>query len=417
LFEQIDATSHPTSDIHVLGALAQSASKRTEEQTLKTASALSQIVRKIKGRGLYTDNQWPTRIKQLIGALNKKDSGLGTAYAALSEPLIGDDLVVVSAFSEDIQNLIKQRACRDLVNLPLDRWEIPVIKFAVSGRIEPTLRTTLRRACEVESLRPVCLELLSTEPVDSEYDLYVNALESPDRSSWSSAWKALEKITQMQAAREYPILAKLVSASLNSNVSLPRTSVLQRARLAAKELSKPEPPASESWKDWEAYYTKELAESQQADWVLPSVQVNLDALSGELKGLAGDVPRGKVLYQAKCAQCHGGQTALGPALTGVAKRFSTLDLLRSIYEPSRDVSDRYRVMHVLTVDDEILSGLVIYQASDGVTLQAADGKILRINADLIKQKGNSTESLMPKGLLEGKSSQDVADLIAYMQSL
>jgi len=74
-------------------------------------------------------------------------------------------------------------------------------------------------------------------------------------------------------------------------------------------------------------------------------------------------------------------------------------------------------MHVLTVDDEILSGLVIYQASDGVTLQAADGKVLRINADLIKQKGNSTESLMPRGLLEGKTSQDVADLITYMQSL
>jgi hypothetical protein len=52
-----------------------------------------------------------------------------------------------------------------------------------------------------------------------------------------------------------------------------------------------------------------------------------------------------------------------------------------------------------------------------VTLQAADGKVLRINADLIKQKGNSTESLMPRGLLDGKSSQDVADLITYMQSL
>lgn len=417
LFEQIDATSHPTSDIHVLCALAQSGSKRTEEQTLKTASTLSQMVRKIKGRGLYTDNQWPTRLKQLIGGLSKKDTGLGTAYAALSEPLIGDDLVVVSAFSEDVQNLIKQRVRRDLVNLSLERWEVPVIKFAVTGSIEPTLRTILRRACEVESLRPVCLELLSKEPDESEYELYVNALESADRSSWSSAWKALEKVTQMQAAREYPVLAKLVSASLNSNVSLPRTSVLQRARLAAKELSKPEPPASESWKDWENYYSKEIAESQQSDWVLPIVQVNLEVLAGELKGFAGDVQRGKELYQAKCGQCHGGQTALGPALTGVAKRFSTLDLLRAIYEPSRDVSDRYRVMHVLTVDDEILSGLVIYQASDGVTLQAADGKVLRINADLIKQKGNSTESLMPKGLMDGKSNQDVADLLAYMQSL
>jgi len=59
---------------------------------------------------------------------------------------------------------------------------------------------------------------------------------------------------------------------------------------------------------------------------------------------------------------------------------------------------------------------VIYQASDGVTLQAADGNVLRINADAIKQKGFSTESLMPKGLLEDKSPQEVADLMAYLQS-
>jgi len=59
---------------------------------------------------------------------------------------------------------------------------------------------------------------------------------------------------------------------------------------------------------------------------------------------------------------------------------------------------------------------VIYQASDGVTLQAADGNVLRINADAIKQKGFSTESLMPKGLLEDKTPQEVADLMAYLQS-
>jgi putative heme-binding domain-containing protein len=150
---------------------------------------------------------------------------------------------------------------------------------------------------------------------------------------------------------------------------------------------------------------------------LPGVQIDLEALAGQIKELRGQSERGKLLYQAKCGQCHGGQTALGPALTGVSKRFSTVDLLRTIYEPSRDISDRYRSMNVLTVDDEILTGLVIYQATDGVTLQAADGNVLRINADAIKQKGISSESLMPKGLLEDKTPQDVADLMAYLQSL
>jgi hypothetical protein len=234
LLEQIQASSHPTSDIHTLCSLAQCSSKRTEEQTLKTASTLSELVRKIKGRGLYTDNQWPARLKQLIGALSKRDTGLGAAYAALSEPLIGDDLVVVNAFSDEIQNLIKQRVRKDLLNLPLDRWEVPVIKFAISGTIDPMLRTSLRKACQIDSLRPVCLEILAKEPDESEYDLYVQTLESSDRSSWANAWKALEQIGQIQAAREYPLLAKLVSASLNSNVSLPKDALMQRARLAAK---------------------------------------------------------------------------------------------------------------------------------------------------------------------------------------
>ena len=416
LFQQIGQSSHPTSDLHVLCTLAQCSSTRSQEQTLKTASTLMQLVRKVKGRGLYTDNQWPARIKQLIGALSKKDQGLQAAYAALPETLTGEDLVTVNAFSEEIQELIKQRVRRDLLNLPTDRWEVPMIKLAVTGKIEPPLRESFRKACEVETLRPVCLELLANDPSESEYDLYIGALESSDRSSWASAWRALEKISQVQSAREYPLLAKLVSASFNSNVALPKAAVIERAKLVAKELQKPEPPSSQQWKDWESYFTKEIAESERSNWVLPSVQVDLDALAGEIKELRGESQRGKVLYQAKCGQCHGGQTALGPALTGVSKRFSSVDLLRSIYEPSRDVSDRYRSMNVLTVDDEILTGLVIYQASDGVTLQAADGNVLRINADAIKQKGFSTESLMPKGLLEDKTPQEVADLMAYLQS-
>lgn len=292
-----------------------------------------------------------------------------------------------------------------------------MIKFAIAGNIDPPLRESFRKACDVQALRPVCLELLANEPAESEYDLYIDALESSDRSSWASAWRALEKISPMQAAREFPVMAKLVSAALNSNVALPKSSVLQRARLAAKELQKPEPPGSEIWKDWESYYTKELPEAQQAELVFPNAKVDLETLADALKGIHGEQQRGKALYQAKCGQCHGGQTALGPALTGVSKRFATLDLLRSIYEPSRDVSDRYRSMHVLTVDDEILTGLVVYQATDGVTLQAADGNVLRINADSIKQKGFSTESLMPKGLLEDKTTQDLADLMTYLQSL
>ena len=137
----------------------------------------------------------------------------------------------------------------------------------------------------------------------------------------------------------------------------------------------------------------------------------------QIQETEGKADRGRQLFQLKCAQCHGGPTALGPALEGVAKRFSVEDLLVAIYDPSRIIPDRYRSLRVLTVDNEVLTGLPIYQASDGVNLQAADGKVYRINASEIAKKMNSEESLMPRGLLEDKSTQDVSDLVAYLRSL
>ncbi len=74
-------------------------------------------------------------------------------------------------------------------------------------------------------------------------------------------------------------------------------------------------------------------------------------------------------------------------------------------------------MKVLTSDSNIIVGMKVYDSADGVTLQTADGTLVRINQDDIEQKGFATESLMPVGLLDGMTPQQLADLYLYMQSL
>jgi putative heme-binding domain-containing protein len=438
---QINESSHPTSDLHMLCCAAQCGSPRSEEQSMKTATALCELIQKIRGRGLYTDNQWPTRIKQLIAALLMRDQAVGAAYAAKTQTIEADDLVVIQSFSQDIQNIIRERILRDLQNTPPDQWIVPVVKFALKNnldnlanvkpangklddaKLEPELRATLIKGAAANNTRALCIDLLAANPQDEEYELYVQTLESDDRAAWNGAWKALESLPQKQtlapeqATREFPILAKLVSACLNTSLSLPTPAVLQRTRLAANEASQPPPPSTDTWSDWEPYLSSLLNPAQRANLILPSNPVDLVGLADSIKGLQGDADRGQVLYQAKCGLCHGGQSALGPPLTGVAKRFVTLDLLRAIYEPSRDVPDRYRTMRVRTIDDEVITGLMIYNAADGVTLQGADGSIYRINADSIAEKISSNDSLMPSGLLDGKEPQDVADLLEYLKKL
>jgi len=137
-----------------------------------------------------------------------------------------------------------------------------------------------------------------------------------------------------------------------------------------------------------------------------------------IAGRNGKIAAGQKIYSARqCALCHNGGKALGPSLSGVAKRFSATDLFRATVDPSHAIPDRYRAKQVLTADGEVVMGLVVYESVDGVTLMASDGHTKRVNVDEIEEMRWSEVSLMPEGLLMGLSDQEVADLLAYLRSL
>ena len=84
----------------------------------------------------------------------------------------------------------------------------------------------------------------------------------------------------------------------------------------------------------------------------------------------GDPERGRVAFtKATCAACHDGGRAVSPSLLGISKRFGRDDLLTAILQPSKDVSPRYRPTRVVTNDDKAYTGIIIYEATDGVILQ------------------------------------------------
>jgi putative heme-binding domain-containing protein len=417
LIDQITAESHPTSDLHLLCALSQCAAPRAPAATTKTASALAAIPHKVKDRGLYTDNQWPVRLQQLIADLIARDSKLGDAFLELPNPCCSEELALLNAFPPTVQDRARERIQNVLRSSSPAQWSPLLIKFAGLGPIDSAMRESLQEGYQIESLRQTCLSYLVQSPQDPEYALYVSALEGSDRSLWPDAWRGLSALEMRDPHREFPSLAKLVSASMNTGLALPLPAILDRTRRAASVGQRNPPPDSESWSDWSPYLQSQLDDSQRTALIAPPSQTDLATILANMKHLSGNAERGATLFQSKCALCHGGQSALGPSLSGVAKRFSSEDLARAIYDPSRDIPDRYRAVRIMTIDDEVVTGMTIYSAADGVTLQAADGSILRINQDQIQQRAFSTESIMPSGLLEDRSPQDVSDLFAYLGTL
>lgn len=138
----------------------------------------------------------------------------------------------------------------------------------------------------------------------------------------------------------------------------------------------------------------------------------------------GQPARGKTLFAdmkgLACAKCHvvGGEGgAIGPELSGIAARYPREELIASILYPSARIFSGYETVVVATSDGKVLSGLIKSDNADGVEIQDAEGKRIKVAKADIEDRKTSDLSLMPNGIVEGITPQDFADLVAYLETL
>lgn len=136
-----------------------------------------------------------------------------------------------------------------------------------------------------------------------------------------------------------------------------------------------------------------------------------------------DFAQGKQMFGvANCFSCHrfdeqGG--AIGPDLTGLSGRMSTRDLLESIIEPSKAISDQYAAVNIVTVDGKIVSGRIANLSGDSykvITNMLDPAAMTDVKVDDIEDMALSEVSMMPTGLLNTLTEEEVLDLMAYLLS-
>jgi putative membrane-bound dehydrogenase-like protein len=144
-----------------------------------------------------------------------------------------------------------------------------------------------------------------------------------------------------------------------------------------------------------------------------AVQRYLPALN-----LPGNIERGRSTYQARCAACHQYNQdgyAVGPGVDAL-KNSSREYILTHMLDPNRTVDARYRLYLIETTDGKSLMGIVQNETETSVTLRQPFGggtTILRSNMVRIQ---SLERSMMPDGLEEGLSVQDMADLLQFILS-
>ena len=136
----------------------------------------------------------------------------------------------------------------------------------------------------------------------------------------------------------------------------------------------------------------------------------------------GDVRRGQAIFKSEntaCEACHqvgyvGGQT--GPDLTRIGSVRTERDLLEAILFPSASFVRSYEPMIVETHDGEAYSGVMHREGGDVIRLVAGKGNEIRLEKSEIDSIRPGQISVMPSGLEEQLSLQELADLLAFLKS-
>lgn len=132
--------------------------------------------------------------------------------------------------------------------------------------------------------------------------------------------------------------------------------------------------------------------------------------------LAGDSEKGAALFKQNCATCHrpADQPQLAPDLGAfVGKPVETF--LIAILDPNRAVEARYVNYMAGTKDGRELNGIIVAETANSITLRSQNSEetILRSDLESLKSSGLS---LMPEGFEKTLTAQNVADIVAFLQT-
>jgi len=151
----------------------------------------------------------------------------------------------------------------------------------------------------------------------------------------------------------------------------------------------------------------------------PSKRQDVIAKYQKALDLKGDAVKGKMAFKNACASCHkleGVGESIGPDLASIKNRGSEA-VLTNILDPNREVLPQYYTYLLTTDEDVIISGMIVAETANTVTIRKTDGMsetVQRVNIQSLRSTGLSA---MPEGLEEKLDLQAMADLLAYLNSI
>ncbi len=126
---------------------------------------------------------------------------------------------------------------------------------------------------------------------------------------------------------------------------------------------------------------------------------------------------GRLVFAKQCAVCHklfGEGGNIGPELTG-SQRTNLDYVLENMLDPSAVVPREYQVSIITTANGRTLTGIIKEETERALTVQTQN-EVVIVPKDEIELRRQSNLSMMPEGILDRLTNDEVRDLVGYLAS-
>ena len=155
----------------------------------------------------------------------------------------------------------------------------------------------------------------------------------------------------------------------------------------------------------------------------PRKEWTFDDLASSVEGLSSgrSFANGKQIFEvASCVSCHrmnGVGEQVGPDLAQLDAKMTQVEILRSLLEPSAKIDEKYQTHVFTTKSGNVVTGMILEETPQRIKVienpLAKTAPVVLDRAD-IDERSKSPTSIMPKGLLDKLTSEEILDLIAYI---
>ncbi len=123
---------------------------------------------------------------------------------------------------------------------------------------------------------------------------------------------------------------------------------------------------------------------------------------------------------ANCVACHklgGVGQEIGQDLAKLDPKYTRVDILKHILDPSQKIDDKYVSWVIETKEGKVVTGMVLEETGDALKIienPLAKTAALTLKKSDIEDRKKSPVSIMPKGLLDKLTGEEILDLISYV---